>query len=320
MDLLANGLSVHEQFHDLADFRNAMAQLMAMRTAAKRFGREVQCHKGLLIAKPMPGVPMQKAIGSLGVESERRAIMIWLTRAGPFWDDMRRHGEGDWLECGGQLITDTAVGEAAFRTLHGVDCGLVSLTPSDWCDSPLEVTWIRESEGSANRSAPVENWWNKESFQKMLQHRVPPIGSWDDLRDATRNRFASLSFAEDCFSPLATTPFAKSAADRIIVLLDVLDRLALAFDTGGARSAEGHQLYQDYFTGDRALFSDSSDSEKHEFRRDLTFAHPEDPTRRLFCTWHGKVSHLTLRLHFSWPVEAGKPVPVVYAGPKLTKR
>ena len=29
---------------------------------------------------------------------------------------------------------------------------------------------------------------------------------------------------------------------------------------------------------------------------------------------------MTLRLHFSWPVRAGEPVYVVYAGPKLTKR
>ena len=29
---------------------------------------------------------------------------------------------------------------------------------------------------------------------------------------------------------------------------------------------------------------------------------------------------MTLRLHFSWPIEAGKPVYIVYAGPKITKR
>ena len=63
-----------------------------------------------------------------------------------------------------------------------------------------------------------------------------------------------------------------------------------------------------------------SDSEKRDFRRELTFSHPGDRGGSLFCTWHGKVSHLTLRLHFSWPIKAGKPVHVVYAGPKITKR
>ena len=68
------------------------------------------------------------------------------------------------------------------------------------------------------------------------------------------------------------------------------------------------------------LFSDSSDSEKRDFRQGLTFAHPEDPARSMFCPWHGKVRHPTLRVHFSWPVRVGKPVHIVYAGPKITKR
>ena len=61
-------------------------------------------------------------------------------------------------------------------------------------------------------------------------------------------------------------------------------------------------------------------SEKRQFQSVLIFAHPDDPGKTLSCTWHGKVSHLTLRLHFSWPVEANKPVYVVYAGSKITKR
>ena len=320
MELLANDLSVHEQFHDLTGFRDALSRLMVMRGAARLFGREVHCHSTLLNAKPMPGITMQQAISSLGVESERRAVMIWLTSAGPFWDDVHRHGGDDWMECDGGVVTDTAVGEAAFRTLHGVDSGLLSVSPSAWNHTPLEVTWLREAEGLDNRNAALENWWTAEALKEALRHRTPPIGSWGDMREASRNRFEQLTFAEDCFAPLAGVPFAKSAADRFIVLLDILDRSARAFEKDGARNAEGHRLYRDYFTGFRALFSDSSDSEKRNFRRELTFSHPEDREGSLFCTWHGKVSHLTLRLHFSWPIEAGKPVYVVYAGPKITKR
>ena len=320
MDLLVNDLSVHEQFHDLAGFRGALTRLMAMRAAAKRLGRDIHCHRTFLVTAPLPGIPLQQAIGNLGVESERRAVMVWLTRSGPFRDDVRQHGEDDWLECDGDIVTDTAAGEAAFRTLHGVECGLVSVSPSDWLVTPLEVTWVREAEGLDNRNAAVRNWWDAETLDDALKRHVLPVGSWDDLREASRERFASLSFAEDCFAPLAELPFSKSAADRFVVLLDVLDRFARAFDDGGARDAEGHRIYRDHFTGERALFSDSSDTEKRQFRRGLTFGHPADPASSLFCPWHGKVSHLTLRLHFSWPVEAGKPIYVVYAGPKITKR
>ena len=127
MELLANELSLHEQFHDIAAFRDALSRLMVMRDAARRFGREVYCHRALLIASPMPGIPMQQAVGRLTVESERRAVMAWLTRAGPFWDDLRQHGADDYIECEGEIVTESAVAEAAYRTLHDVVCGLVSV-------------------------------------------------------------------------------------------------------------------------------------------------------------------------------------------------
>lgn len=320
MELLANDLSVHEQFHDSATFRRAFSRVMAMRDTARRYGRDLHCHRTLLFVNPMPGVSMQQAIMGFSLDSERRAAMIWLTKGGPFWDDMRRHGVEDWLECRGDIVTDTAVGEAAFRTLHGVDCGLVSLSPSDWNFAPVEVIWRQEAEELEDRNTALENWWNAAELGNALQDRALPILSWDGMREACLDRFERLTFAENCFEPLEGVPFSKSAAERFVVLFGILDELSREIDEAGARTEEGHQLYRDYFAGDQALFSDSSDTEKRQFRRELTFAHPEDPASSLFCTWHGKVSRLTLRLHFSWPVEAGKPVYVVYAGPKITRR
>lgn len=320
MDLLVNDLSVHEQFSGVGNFREALSRLMTMRMAARRFGREVQCHRALLNAKPVFGMSMRQAIGRLEKESERRAAMIWLTRGGPFWDDMRQHGRDEWLECAAEVVTDTAVGEAAFRTLHGIESGLISLSPSNWNFQPLEAIWRRETEELEDRKTTLQNWWCTKTLEDGLRARTLPIGSWSDLSAAAARRYVNLTFTENCFSPLMGIPFAKSGAERFLVLLDILDRLARAFENDQTRSAEGHRIYRDHFTGDRALFSDSSDSEKRDFCQQLTFAHPEDQGETLFCTWHGKVSRLTLRLHFSWPIKAGKPVYVVYAGPKITKR
>ena len=320
MEILVNDLSVHEQFHDVVSLRAALARLMVMRVAARRFGREVSCHRALLTTNPMPGVSMQQAIGRLPVESERRAAMVWLTWAGPFWDDLRQHDAGDWLECGDAVVTDSAVGEAAFRTLHSADCGLVSVAPSDWDYAPVEVTWRREVEGLSDRSTALQDWRGVAALEQGLRDAAPPIQSWDDLRQISAIRFESLTCTADCFDPLAGVPFAKSAAERFLVLLGILDQMARAFDTTGARTAEGQRIYQDYFTGENALFSDSSDDEKQGFLDALTFPHPSQPGNSLLCTWHGKVRHMTRRLHFSWPIESGRPVYVVYAGPKLTRR
>ena len=319
MELFANEMSIHRQFHDLPTFHGALERLMGMRGVAHRFGRNVYCHRTLAGAEPIPGIRMQQAVQRLA-DNRRRALMAWLTRGGPFWDDLRRHDANDWLECEGEIVTDTAVGEAAYRTLRGVECALISATPSNWDFSPIEVIWNREAEGLDDQNATLDNWRDAAALETRLQGAVPPIRSWADLDDFSKIRFRSLTFADRCFDALAGVPFAMSAADRILVLLNILDRFANAFDARGARTPEGSRIYRDYFAGGNALFSDSSDSEKHSFRTEFTFPHPDNPGESMFCTWHGKVRHMTLRLHFSWPIRADEPVYVVYAGPKLTKR
>ena len=319
MEFFANEMSIHRQFHDLPTFHGALGRLIGMRGVAGRFGRNVYCHRALVDAEPVPGVRMQQAVQRLA-DNERRALMIWLTRGGPFWDDLRRHDANDWLECRGEIVTDTAIGETAYRTLRGVECALISATPSDWDFSPVEVIWNREAEGLDHQNAALENWRDAAELEERLRHAAPPIRSWVNLGDVSKIRFSRLTFAVRCFDPLAGVPLAKSAVGRILELLSILDRFANAFDADGSRTPEGSRIYRDYFTGDNALFSDSSDSEKRSFRTALTFPHPDTPGESLFCTWHGKVRHMALRLHFSWPIRAGEPVYVVYAGQKLTRR
>ena len=248
--------------------------------------------------------------------------MKWLADRGPFWDtdDVRRHGPNDCLETRGRSVTGTAIGEAAYRKLHGAECGLVSATPSDWDFSPIEVTWKREDED--DRSAKLENWRDAAALKQRLHNAPTPFRSWADLQNTSMIRFGNLTFASNCFEPLTGLPFVKSSAERIFELLDILDQLARAFDATGARTPEGNRILQNHFAGSRAWFSDSSETEKHKFGEKLTFPHPDNPKHLLCCTWHGKIRYmkLRLRLHFSWPIQFGKPVYVVYVGPKLTKK
>ena len=319
MDLLFNELSLHKQFSDLESFHQALARLMAMRSAAKRFGREVSCQGQVLDTYPIHGVGMRQAIMRLANRDQRSATLAWLNRTGPFWDAPRAHSPAELLECRGNVVTEFAVGEAAYRKLHSIDCGLISIRPSDWMYSPVVVAWIREAEDLENLETEVENWSTPDELESALEEKMPPIRSWDDVKVVGATRFRRLVFADDCFEPLIGVPFAKSAANRFLVLLNILDRYARSLDRSGRRTPEAQQIYKDSFMGDNALFSDSSDREKREFRDRLFFRHPNRRRERLSCTWHGKVRHLTLRLHFSWPVEVGGPVYIVYAGPKLTQ-
>ena len=317
MELLVNDLSVNGQFPDIASFREAIDRVMGMREIARQFGRELYCHRNMCHAQITNNLGMPQAIQHLS-QVQKSALMQWLTRHGPYWEDDRVHGPDDYLECHDQIVTDTAIGEAAFRCFNGGDHRLVSLIPSFWEYSPLPVWWRLADGGDRNTGIP--NYISIDVLEADLRAAPPIIETWRQLALISQERFPHLTFAYDAFEPFQGHPFVPGAAQRIIERLEVLERLKCCFDESGARTAEGHRLYQDYFTGAKAWFSDSSEGEKIDFQAEMTFKHPEREGETLFCTWHGKVKTPQIRLHFSWPVSPEIPVYVVYVGPKITKR
>ena len=248
---------------------------------------------------------------------EQSALRNWLTKHGPFWDEMRLHGSDDYLECNTEIVTDTAVGEAAYCSIAGIDRRLVSIIPSQWEYSPITVTVVTDTPTSLE----VANYWDPSELEADLQGAEPPIMSWSQLEAVSRAKFQCLQFSRECFRPLDGQPFVHGAAERIINRLDILNRLMESVDAYGNRTEEGDQLYRDHLDRGNDRFSDSSGQEKIDFKQELTFPHPGANGRFLFCPWHGKVSKRSpFRIHFSWPVAAGEPLYVVYVGLKITRR
>ena len=204
--------------------------------------------------------------------------------------------------------------------LDGSACGIVSIRPSEWEFSPVNVIYRSDNRWSEDQSISLENFLDPSTLASSLQDAEPPVGSWNTLETAARRRFERLTFAESCFEPLASFSFAQASAKTLIARLDILSQLANARDKDGAQSVEGQQIYEKHFMGETAWFSDSSEDEKHRFKEKLTFPHPGRPGHQLFCPYHGKEKHSQLRLHFSWPIQPAQPVYVVYIGPKRTKR
>ncbi len=321
MEYLVNDLSFHGQFEDTGTFRAALGRLMAMRAVAKRYGREVHVHHNLKHAMATRQLTVPQAAAGLTRE-QRSALVSWVNQEGPFWEDARAHGPDEYLQCGETLVTDTAVGEAGFCRVHGIDRTLMSVTPSEWTRSPLSVEWIQA--GSSPRAAEVTNFWDPTTLQAALQAAPPPIASWRQLEAAMLARCTNLVFAKDAFAPAFGHPFSQAACGRIAVILDAVHELKGAFDANGRRTPRGHELYDNYCTGKKgdgcrgAMIKDSSDTEKATWQSELTFAHPGDPRRKLFCPWHGAVQTPQWRVHFSWPVRADEPMYIVYVGPKIT--
>ena len=318
MELIFNDLSIHGQFHDMETFRAAITRVMYLRQIAHQFGRELYCHRNVANAQVTSTSTMQQVVQRTLNRDQTRSLMQWLSHHGPFWEDVRQHGGNDWLEYNGIIVTDTAVGEAAYCLFYEIPRGLVSMDPSCWLTSPLSVDW-REN-GNA-KSVDVCNYWDANKLEAALVTAPVTLKSWKDLETVAQNRYPALTFSSDSFEPLNGHPFGKSAAEHLLSRLEILHRLKNCFDQQGRRTPEGHEIYTNYFTGNNAWFSDSSDTEKEEFKEALTFSNPKAPRGILFCTWHGKVNYRPpLRIHFSWPIQANKPLYVVYVGPKITRR
>ncbi len=317
MEILLNELSLHGQFTSIHAFHEAIRSIMNMRNTIRQFGRELYCHRNVAQAQVTPRESMQQAVQQFE-SNERRAVMVWLTQHGPFWEDDRIHSANEYLEYQGQVVTDTALGEAVIRCFRGHECNTLSLTPSNWGFSPIPVAW--QHDDKTCDSIEITNHWNINTLETALQTAAPPIKSWEQLNVTMRNQCASLTFFDECFEPLKGTSFNDSAAKRLVDRLKTLDKYKGCFDEHGQRTPEGDRIYQDYFTGDKAWFTDSSESEKHNFKSSLTFLDPENKKEHIFCPWHGKINTPKMRIHFSWPISQDKPLHVVYIGHKLTKK
>ena len=315
MELLLNDLSLHEQFPDISTFRQAIQRMMGLRRVATGWGRELHSHRNVINCRINSSTSLHDALQSFP-QNEKRSILQWLTRRGPFWEDIAEHSPDNWIECGDEIVTDTAVGEAAYCSAIGIKRGLISFVPSKWNTAPISAKIVSDTE----TDVLIPNFWEEAELEDSLREAEPPISSWGQLESVSRMTFQRLTFSEDCFSHLNGHPFAPGPAARILSRLEILDRLIGSVDADGQRTSEGHRIYQDHFSGDRAWFSDSSDSEKHEFAKELTFPNPGSGGGSLFCTWHGKVNNPPYRIHFSWPEHPGAPSYIVYVGMKITRR
>lgn len=316
MELFFNEKSIHGQFPDVDTFAEVIDELMTIRHLAIKYGRELYCHRTCAHTMATANMSLQQAINYLD-RNKAKALMTWLGQKGPFWDDKRLHSEDDYFECNGDVVTDTAIGECAYLSFSNKSAHLVSLTRSVWERSPLTVDWHRLDNDIL--STAILNHLSGLTLEAELKGAVPPILSWSQMSDFCVTHFDNINFHAETFSPLEGRPFVAAAAKSIIDLLSVLSEFKAAHLASSGRTSKGDSLYQQYFTGERAWFSDSSAREKVDFKDKMTFPHPEKPSEKIFSPFHGKVQTPQMRIHFTWPITAELPVHILYVGDKITK-
>jgi hypothetical protein len=149
---------------------------------------------------------------------------------------------------------------------------------------------------------------------------LPPPSTWSDWLAQVESNLDHLVVSTEIADRLASCPFQSSLSERVTELLEILNSLATETEDDSSLTAKGLEIQQENFVGKNASFSDESETNKRQFKSDLTFRDPEDSTRKLFCPWHGKISQEQFRIHFEWPRPKGqREIKVVYIGPKITK-
>lgn len=324
MNVYVNELSFHGQFATVVDLIGGLKKLWNTHDLCKRYDTALYCARNSLATRPgAVGLSVRDAVLRHATLEEKRIILAWLDRTGPFWDDQQIHDPNVYYylvrpSSLDELVTETGLAECTAHCLAGGDGFIISVSPSDFEYTPIQTAV--ESDTAERIPCRLDNFWQLAPLQAHLE-RVVRLTTWEDVSAHVRSVFSHLCFSEDAFTPLMPCPFSRIVAERMIDLLRILDSLSASTQMAGSLSVEGQTIRDTYFTGHRPLFSDSSDPEKHEFAKELTFQHPLTNEVVMF-PWHGKMRFgLQYRIHFEWPKSnPDQPLPVVYVGPKLTKR
>jgi hypothetical protein len=318
MELFVNELSLHGQYEGPQDFRAALRELLECQSCVQSFARRLYVPRRIVQCDVTREYKLREAVQRIGNQGITRAVMLWLDRTGPFADDVLTRNPNEWYELDGNVITETAIGEVAARIFTQEQAALVSFAPSNFARTPLSIIWCRSD--TDKETCEIDNHWRRDTLTDHLERCQSAPTTWQELLEQLPPRFPHLTFASNLLEHLTSEPYSAAIADRVFVLLGVLNELKQCFDDQGRRTARGEDLMDNYFRRKEARFTDASEPEKKDavFRRAMTF-HTADG-EQIECFWHGKIATRYFRIHFSYPIEKNIPLYIAYIGPKLTKQ
>jgi len=276
----------------------------------------------LYCAGGMGTVPTARGMSLLQAAQElprdmRVQFFAWITQRGPFIEDDRLTIDEDLFFFEDDDVTNLGLGEAARRLL----AKSLAATLSPVQDEHSRFAPARLDVLHGLREEPIEhvcvpNYIELESVADRLGSLEPEPKNWQDLLEVCRKRFHLLLIGSHCEEVLAPRPFSPAAGRRIIALLATLHEIKAEMDHTGRLSTAGLELRSQFFSGERASFSDESETRKQKHRK-FTFPDPAGGSD-IVCFWHGKISTPAFRMYFDWPVKRpANRLRVVYIGPKI---
>jgi hypothetical protein len=315
-----NDLSLQGQFASASAFVDVLGNLARLRRRVPGLETQLYCSRALGERPVTIQATCRDAVMSTAPREAKIVILTWISKYGPFLDDDRQPEEDDCFEFEGHDVTNQGLGESARRVRVGEEAGVFSFLggPLDFERDPLTVQHglLEAPLGLLD----IDNVWQASELEARARATIADPKNWPELVEACRSRFDRLLVPDAILDRLVIETFYPVVANRILVILGILQQIMEGRAENGSLNEAARSLWLTHSHGDTALFSDESTPNKRRFRNEMTFPDPGDPSRSLFCPWHGKIQTPQFRIHFEWPVPVGQTaLKILYIGPKITK-
>ena len=312
-----NELSLCGQYPSAPDFLCFIEQLLRARTKSPALAKHLFCSRTLNTSQVTTNMDFRAAARSTSNHTLRAFILAWLTKSGPFWDDQRALNNDDYFEHSRRDVTDLGLGEAARRQLAGQQASCFSFPAGGFDFTPIDV--VHGLAEAPLHTLSIPNVWTLDQLISAAQALIPEPVNWSQMFAQAQIRFDQLDFIAYAIDPLQKEPFSRCVADRVFSLLSVLQEFMEVRNPDGSYSERNLSLLEKHFKGEKAWFSDESETNKKYFYKEMSFPDPKNGGKKVFCPMHGKIKTPQYRIHFEWPPRAGKNLRIFYIGPKITK-
>jgi len=312
-----NELSLKEQFSTPQTFLEALRTLLKARAGNETLRASLRITSDIAERRVCADHTFREAVERAATPFEKRQVITWITSQGPFWTVDRPEIENDLFYCGEEDVTHTGLGEAARRRITAEDTETFSFADAG---PPYDANSITLTHGLLEDPLGLIHVPNSIDLSGLVAAcTAAPVAptNWAASLDILKERFPNVWFASNLGDALDGQPFVPYVHDRALELIGVLSKIAESRNALGAMNETGKYLHQTHFVGGKAWFTDESDQNKVDFKEELSFVRAAG-TKEL-CAFHGKIKTPQYRIHFPWPLAPGKPVEIVYFGPKITK-
>lgn len=271
----------------------------------RTIGHPVFIHRDGLYSSRVCGLDFRTAVNKYLEVQIKKQVLRLLDKSSPVLPDASAIPNGCSFKHNNAEIPSTGLAECAYRLCFDESAYSYSLSGSTYTQTPLDVVL---NDGVGEYRAQVENFFSLTTYEEALLNSLPPMRCWDDLLHRA-SCLGNIYIEDSVHDSLQKESFESSLGRAVFERLKIVDKLA-----GAASQGIYEELQRKYCHGEKALFSDESETRINDLRDKLIFSVGNVPT---LCSFHGKVSHRFFRIHMNGLPLRGRKSHIVYIGYKI---